>query len=50
MTTDVVCIFNLKEARFMEQNKKKFSMPSAYTILFAIIVVVAILTWIVPAG
>jgi uncharacterized ion transporter superfamily protein YfcC len=34
----------------MEQNKKKFSMPSAYTILFAIIVVVAILTWIVPAG
>lgn len=34
----------------MEQKKKKFSMPSAYTILFAIIVVVAILTWIVPAG
>ena len=50
MTTGVVSIFNLKEVRFMEQNKKKFSMPSAYTILFAIIVVVAILTWIVPAG
>ena len=50
MTTDVVSVFILKEVRFMEQNKKKFSMPSAYTILFAIIVVVAILTWIVPAG
>lgn len=50
MTTDVVSIFNLKEVKRMEQNKKKFSMPSAYTILFAIIVVVAILTWIVPAG
>ena len=43
-------VFILKEVRRMEQNKKKFSMPSAYTILFAIIVVVAILTWIVPAG
>ncbi|CAH2211788.1 YfcC family protein [Tepidibacter aestuarii] len=29
---------------------KKFKMPSAYTILFAIIIFVAILTWIVPAG
>lgn len=29
---------------------RKFKMPSAYTILLAIIVVVAILTWIVPAG
>lgn len=28
----------------------KFKMPSAYTILFLIIVVVAVLTWIVPAG
>ena len=43
MTTDVVSVFILKEVRRMEQNKKKFSMPSAYTILFAIIVVVAIL-------
>ncbi|SHH32430.1 YfcC family protein [Tepidibacter thalassicus] len=30
--------------------KKKFKMPSAFTILFAIIIVVAALTWIVPAG
>lgn len=30
--------------------KKKFNMPTAYTILAAIIVIVAILTWIVPAG
>ncbi|SHH24535.1 Uncharacterized membrane protein YfcC, ion transporter superfamily [Caloranaerobacter azorensis DSM 13643] len=29
---------------------KKFRMPTAYTILFAIIIAVAILTWIVPAG
>jgi len=27
-----------------------FSLPSAYTILFALIIVVAILTWIIPAG
>ena len=29
---------------------KEFSFPSAYTILFGIIIFVAILTWIVPAG
>lgn len=29
---------------------KKLKMPTAYTILFAIIIAVAILTWIVPAG
>ncbi len=34
----------------MQEKKKKLSMPTAYTILAAIIVVVAILTWIVPAG
>lgn len=34
----------------MQEKKRKFSMPTAYTILVAIIVVVAILTWIVPAG
>ena len=28
----------------------KFKMPSAYTILIGIIIVVALLTWIVPAG
>ncbi len=30
--------------------KKGFSLPSAYTILFFLIVVVAFLTWIIPAG
>lgn len=30
--------------------KKNFKMPTAYTILFSIIVVVAIFTWIIPAG
>lgn len=34
----------------MEKKAKKFSMPSAYTILFFLIIVVAILTWIIPAG
>ncbi|MCB6992455.1 YfcC family protein [bacterium 210820-DFI.6.37] len=29
---------------------KKFKMPSAFTILFLIIIVVAVLTWIIPAG
>ena len=30
--------------------KRGFSLPSAYTILFILIVVVAALTWVVPAG
>jgi uncharacterized ion transporter superfamily protein YfcC len=30
--------------------KKGFALPSAYTILFIIIVVVAIATWVIPAG
>lgn len=30
--------------------KKKFKMPTAYTILFCIIIVMAILTWIIPPG
>ena len=29
---------------------KKLKMPSSYTTLFAIIALVAVLTWIVPAG
>jgi uncharacterized ion transporter superfamily protein YfcC len=32
------------------ERKSRFRLPSAYTILFALIVLVAILTWIVPAG
>lgn len=36
----------------MTENKRKkgFSVPSAYTILFLLIVTMAILSWIVPAG
>jgi uncharacterized ion transporter superfamily protein YfcC len=30
--------------------KKRFTLPSAYTILFGLIVLAAIATWIVPAG
>ena len=33
----------------MEQ-KKKIKMPNTYTLLFLIIVVIAILTWIIPGG
>src|SRR5688572_28474780 len=30
--------------------RRGFALPSAYTILFILIVIVAILTWIIPAG
>ena len=33
-----------------EGRKRRFQLPSAYTILFALIVLAAIATWIVPAG
>ena len=33
-----------------EKTRRGFRLPSAYTILFALIVLMAILTWIIPAG
>ena len=33
-----------------QQKKKRLKMPSSFTVLFLIIVVIAILSWIVPAG
>ena len=30
--------------------RRRFTLPSAYTILFALIVLMAIATWLVPAG
>ena len=30
--------------------KKGFKMPSSYTVLFIIIAIMALFTWIVPAG
>jgi uncharacterized ion transporter superfamily protein YfcC len=33
-----------------EKKKRRFHMPSAFTTLFLIIVIIAILTWIIPAG
>jgi uncharacterized ion transporter superfamily protein YfcC len=33
-----------------QEKRGGFSLPSAYTILFALIVLVAIATWIIPAG
>jgi uncharacterized ion transporter superfamily protein YfcC len=32
------------------ERKKRFTLPSAYTILFILIVLAAIATWVVPAG
>ncbi|WP_426564818.1 YfcC family protein [Angustibacter sp. McL0619] len=32
------------------ESKHRFTLPSAYTILFALIVVMAVATWIIPAG
>jgi uncharacterized ion transporter superfamily protein YfcC len=33
-----------------EEQRRRFTLPSAYTILFALIVLMAIATWIIPAG
>jgi uncharacterized ion transporter superfamily protein YfcC len=33
-----------------DADQKRFSLPSAYTILFALIVLMALATWLVPAG
>jgi uncharacterized ion transporter superfamily protein YfcC len=40
-------LYNIKAG---VKKMKRFRMPTAYTILFSIIVIVAILTWFVPAG
>ena len=37
-----------KRRAFME--KSKFRMPTAYTILFLLIILVAVATWLIPAG
>ena len=34
----------------MAEEKSRFTLPSAYTILFALIVLAAIATWVIPAG
>jgi uncharacterized ion transporter superfamily protein YfcC len=34
----------------VEPDKPRFKLPSAYTILFALIVITALATWIIPAG
>jgi uncharacterized protein HI_0594 len=35
---------------FMEKVKKPFNFPSAFSILFVILIVAVILTWVVPSG
>ena len=34
----------------MEKKKFKFKMPHVYTLVFALIIIMAILTWIIPSG
>jgi uncharacterized ion transporter superfamily protein YfcC len=41
-------VVEIPEAR--PGKKRRFTLPSAYTILFALIVLAAIATWIIPAG
>ncbi|MGH2392554.1 MAG: YfcC family protein [Candidatus Limnocylindria bacterium] len=38
------------ETEPVENKRRRFTLPSAYTILFALIVIMAIATWIIPAG
>ena len=38
------------EADAAEPKKPRFQLPSAYTILFALIVLTALATWVIPAG
>ncbi len=33
-----------------EKTKKKFTFPTAFTILFLLLILIAAATWIVPAG
>ncbi len=40
----------IEVAETRERKKRRFTLPSAYTILFALIVLAAIATWIIPAG
>lgn len=42
--------FTNKKIGVLQMEKKKFEMPTAYTVLFLIIMAVAVLTWIIPAG
>ncbi len=41
-------VIELPEAK--PERRRRFTLPSAYTILFALIVLAAIATWIIPAG
>ena len=40
----------LDQRDIAEPEKKRFTLPSAYTILFALIILAAAATWMVPAG
>jgi uncharacterized ion transporter superfamily protein YfcC len=46
-TTPVV---EIPEAQEEPPKRRRFTLPSAYTILFALIILAALATWIVPAG
>jgi uncharacterized ion transporter superfamily protein YfcC len=40
----------MSEGAVAPEKKSRFTLPSAYTILFALIVLAAIATWAIPAG
>jgi len=51
MTTELEPAASADEGAAAEEApKKRFALPSAYTILFFLIIVTALATWIIPAG
>src|SRR3954451_473545 len=40
----------MSETETITEPKRRFTLPSAYTILFGLIVVMALATWLIPAG
>lgn len=51
MKTLYIEVSSLERGSFMEKTKKKkFRIPSAFSILFILIIIVAIVTWLIPAG
>ena len=50
MDTPEVNTQNVVKPTTEKKAKRKFKMPSAFSILFGIVVIVALLTWLIPSG
>ena len=50
MDTPEVNTLNVVKPTTEKKAKRKFKMPSAFSILFGIVVIVALLTWLIPSG